>query len=335
MNAGSNEFPALLQRFFARRLIGDCNVSPHTISAYRDGFRQYLKFLKTKTGREPSRISFSDVTAETVSEFLDDLDTSRGLSARSRNLRLTTIHSFVRYASHHVPEHLEQFQRILAIPTKKFVRTEVSYLTRDEQTAVLAAPDRQSWCGRRNYMFLLLALQTGLRLSEMTSLRRCNFVSSPVGAHVEVTGKGRKHRTVPLLKGTYQLLDRWVTELPDRSEEAFVFPSVRGARLTVHGVRGIVSKCTKAAEAGCPTLRKKRVTMHSLRHSTAMDLLQAGVDSSVIALWLGHESVQTTHIYVQATMAMKERALASANFIGGASERFVPGDDLLRFLNSL
>ncbi|MGV7240392.1 tyrosine-type recombinase/integrase [Caballeronia sp. M23-90] len=335
MTMKAPEFPAILQQFFVRRLMGDRGASPNTVAAYRDGLRQYVRFLVSLTGRTPSKIRFSDITATTVFQFLDDLEKSRELSVRSRNLRLTTIHSFVKYASYQVPECLQQFEQILAIPSKRLVRTEVCYLTRREQEAILETADRRTWYGRRNYLFLLLALQTGLRLSEMTSLRRQDIAVSMAGSHVEVTGKGRKHRSVPVLKSTSLLLSEWCKELPEDGENAVLFPSIKGTRLTVHGVRGIVMKSTRDAGKSCETLLKKRVTMHSLRHSTAMDLLQAGVDSSVIALWLGHESVQTTQIYIHATLTMKEEALTKANFVVGTNRRFAAGDDLLGFLNSL
>jgi site-specific recombinase XerD len=329
------EFPSLVQRFFVRRLMGDREVSPHTIAAYRDGIRQYLVYLEKQTGRPPAKIRFSDVKAETVSGFLDELERSRSLSARSCNLRLTTIHSFVRYASGILPERLGQFERIMAIPLKRFVRIEKAYLTRDEQKAVLAAIDRTTWWGRRDYLFVLVALQTGLRLSEMTSLRLSSVASSSAGSRVDVIGKGRKHRSVPLMQSTKRLLDTWALELPEQGEQALLFPNHNGQRLTVHGVRGIIRRCTLRANETCISLRRKNITMHSLRHTNAMDLLEAGVDCSVIAMWLGHESMQTTMTYLQTAPSLKEKALANANFSSGVPIRFIPSDSLLRFLTTL
>lgn len=265
--------------------------------------------------------------------FLDELEKHQGLSARSRNLRLTAIHSFFRYAAFEAPAHSAQIQRVLAIPSKCFTRTLVQFLIRPEVDALLAAPDQFTWSGRRDHAFLLVAVQTGLRLSEMTGLKRADLIVG-AGAHLRVIGKGRKERCTPLARSTLAVLKAWLRE-PPRGDGDVLFPNAQGKRLSVHGVQYLWTKHRMAASKVCPSLKEKRVTVHRLRHTMAMDLLQAGVDRSVIALWLGHESVETTQIYLEATLAMKERALAKTLPPHGRPGRYQPGDQLLGFLNSL
>ena len=240
--------------------------------------------------------------------FLDDLEKHHGLSIRSRNLRLTALHSFFRYAAFETPAHSAHIQRVLAIPSKRFTRTFVQFLTRAEVNALLAAPDLRTWSGRRDHAFLLVAVQTGLRLSEMTGLTREDLILG-AGAHVRVIGKGRKERCTPIARSTLAVLKAWLRE-PQRGAANMLFPSANGKRLSVHGVQYLLKKHRMTASKLCPSLKDKRVTVHRLRHTMAMDLLQAGVDRFVIALWLGHESVETTQIYLEATLVMKEQALA-------------------------
>ena len=323
----------LLQRFFTQRLMQQRQASPHTISSYRDTFRQFLKFAERRLRKPPSSLDFEEIDAPLVVAFLDHLENSQGISVRSRNLRLTAIHSFFRYAAFEVPEHSAQIQRTLAIPSKRYTRTLVNFLTRPEVDALLAAPDKRTWSGRRDHAFLLLAVQTGLRLSEITGLKRDDLFFG-TGAHLRVIGKGRKERCTPIAKSTTTVLTNWLKE-PQRGDQDILFPSARGERLSVHGVQYILNKHRQAASPMCPSLNEKRVTVHRLRHTTAMDLLQAGVDRAVIALWLGHESVETTQIYLEATLAMKEEALAKTAPYFSKSARFEPGDHLLGFLNSL
>jgi len=265
--------------------------------------------------------------------FLEDLENRQGVSARSRNLRLTAIHSFFRYAAFEAPDHAAQIQRVLAIPSKRFTRSLVPFLTRPEVDALLAAPDQRTWAGRRDHAFLLVAVQTGLRLSEMTGLRRADLVLG-TGAHVRVIGKGRKERCTPLAKATRAVLKAWLRE-PQRGNGDVLFPSAKGQRLSVHGVQYLLTKQRMAAAKVCPSLKQKRGTVHRLRHTMAMDLLQAGADRAVIALWLGHESVETTQIYLDASLETKERALAKTSPRHGRRSRYQPGDQLLGFLNSL
>lgn len=325
-------FPALLERFFTQRLMQQRQASAHTIISYRDTFRQFLKFAQKRLHTPPSGLRFEEIDAPMIVAFLDDLE-QHGLSIRSRNLRLTALHSFFRYAAFEEPSHAAQIQRVLAIPSKRFTRTLVPYLTRPEADALLAAPNQDTWSGRRDHAFILVALQTGLRLSEMTGLKREDLILG-AGGHVRVIGKGRKERCTPIAKLTLSVLKAWLRE-PQRGSDQVLFPSAIGKRLTVHGVQYILNKHRMTAAAVCPSLSQKRVTVHRLRHTMAMDLLQSGVDRSVIALWLGHESVETTQIYLEATLAMKEQALAKTTPRTGKPGRFHPGDQLLAFLNSL
>lgn len=329
----SATFAPLLERFFTQRLMQQRQASPHTIISYRDTFRQFLKFVQQQLHKPPSHLAFEEIDAPLIIAFLDDLEQHQGLSIRSRNLRLTAIHSFFRYAAFEAPAHSAQIQRVLAIPSKRFTRTLVHFLTRAEVDALLAAPDQRTWSGRRDHAFLLVAVQTGLRLSEMTGLKRDDLILG-AGAHVRVIGKGRKERCTPLAKSTLAVLKAWLRE-PQRGDDDVLFPSARGERLSVHGVQYLLTKHRLAAAEACPSLTQKRVTVHRLRHTMAMDLLQAGVDRSVIALWLGHESVETTQIYLEATLAMKEQALARAALRHGKPGRYQPADQLLRFLNNL
>lgn len=323
----------LLERFFTQRLMQQRQASPHTISSYRDTFRQFLTFAQQRLHQPPSRLTFEQIDAPLIVAFLDELEQHRGLTARSRNLRLTAIHSFFSYAAFELPAHAAQIQRVLAIPSKRFARTLVSFLTRAEADALLAAPDRSTWSGRRDHAFILTAVQTGLRLSEMTALKRQDLIFG-TGAHVRVIGKGRKERCTPIAKSTRAVLKAWLRE-PQRGDGDVLFPSAKGERLSVHGVQYLLNKHRMTASKVCPSLKHKRVTVHRLRHTMAMDLLQAGVDRAVIALWLGHESVETTQIYLEATLAMKEQALAKIEPLSGKPRRYQPGDRLLGFLNNL
>jgi site-specific recombinase XerD len=326
-------FAPLLERFFTQRLMQQRQASPHTISSYRDSFRQFLTFVQQRLRKPPSRLTFEEIDAPLIVAFLDALEKQHGVSIRSRNLRLTALHSFFRYAAFEAPAHSAQIQRVLAIPSKRFTRTLVQFLTRAEVDALLAAPDQRTWSGRRDHAFLLVAVQTGLRVSEMTGLTRETLILG-AGAHVRVIGKGRKERCTPIARSTLAVVKAWLRE-PQRGGGHVLFPSAKGKRLTIHGVQYLLNKHRMTASKMCPSLKDKRVTVHRLRHTMAMDLLQAGVDRAVIALWLGHESVETTQIYLEATLAMKEQALAKTMPPTGRAARYQPGDQLLGFLNSL
>lgn len=332
MNTDTN-FAPLLEHFFTQRLMRQRQGSPHTISSYRDTFRLFLKFTQQRLNKPPSQLKFEDIDAPLIVAFLDHLEHQRKISVRSRNLRLTAIHSFFRYAAFEAPAHSAQIQRVLAIPSKRFTRTLVSFLSRPEVDALLAAPDQRTWFGRRDHAFLLMAVQTGLRLSEMTGLKREDVILA-TGAHVRVIGKGRKERCTPLAKTTVAVLKIWMRE-PQRGDGQVLFPNARGGRLSADGVHYLMIRHCAVASKVCPSLKQKRVTVHVLRHTMALDLLQAGVDRSVIALWLGHESVETTQIYLEATLAMKEEALAKTVPMNERQNRYHPDDQLLDFLNGL
>ena len=323
----------LLERFFLQRLMQQRQVSPHTVTSYRDTFCRLLKFAQQSLHKPPSQLRFEEITAPLVGKFLDYLEKHDDISVRTRNLRLTAIHSFFRFAAFELPEHSAQVQRVLAIPSKRFTRTLVSFLTRPEVDALLAAPDRSTWSGRRDHAFILTAVQTGFRLSEMTGLKREDLVLG-AGAHLRVIGKGRRERCTPLAKATRAVLKAWLRE-PPRGDDTVLFPNARGGRLTVHGVQYLLNKHRRTAARTCPSLQRKRVTVHRLRHTMAVDMLQEGVDRATIALWLGHQHVQTTQIYLDATLAMKEKALDKVTPHQGRPTRYRPDDRLLSFLKNL
>jgi site-specific recombinase XerD len=324
---------ALLENFFTQRLMSQRQASPHTISSYRDTFRLLLLFAQQRMHKPPSRLAFEEIDAPLIAAFLDNLEKSRGITARSRNLRLTAIRSFFHYAAYEEPSHAAQIQRVLAIPSKRHTRTLVHFLNRPEVDALLAAPDQQTWFGRRDHALLLVAVQTGLRLSELTSLQ-CHDVTLGTGAHVRCVGKGRKERCTPLTKITSAVLKAWLKE-PPRNNAETLFPSASGGRLSPDSVADLLAKHVARACYACPSLRKKRVTPHVLRHTMAMELLQEGVDRAVIALWLGHESVETTQIYLDANLALKEEVLARTRPHDGRPGRYKADDELLAFLRRL
>jgi integrase/recombinase XerD len=326
-------FPTLLQSFFTKRLIAQRRASPHTIACYRDTFRLLLRFAHSRTGKVASTITLEDLDATLIGAFLDDLETGRNNAVRSRNLRMTAIRSFFRYAAIEAPQQAALTQRVLAIPNKLQDRRLVGFLLRPEIDALIAAPNRKTWLGRRDHALLLTAVQTGLRLSEITALRQQDVVLG-TGAHVRCQGKGRKERCTPLTKTVSAVLSDWMREEgPDNTR--ILFLSSRGGPLSADAVQYLVSKYATVAQRNCPTLTGKRVTPHVLRHTAAMELLQAGVDRAVIALWLGHESVETTQIYLDADLAMKEKALSRATPTEAKSVRYRPDDKLLAFLKGL
>jgi site-specific recombinase XerD len=329
----SANFAAFLERFFTERLMRQRQVSPHTIASYRDTFRLLLQFAKHKRRKAPSQLTLEEIDAPLIAAFLDDLETSRSVSARSRNHRLTAIRSFFRYTSYEEPAHSLQIQRILAIPGKRYSKTLVPFLDRSEVDALLAAPDQRAWYGRRDRALMLLAVQTGLRLSELTGLR-CRDVHLGTGAHVRCVGKGRRERCTPLTKQTVTVLKGWMQE-STRGMDEWLFSNAHGGRLSADAVQDLLAKYRCVAGQVCPSLQKKRVTPHVLRHTLAMELLQAGVDRSVIALWLGHQSVETTQIYLDANLALKEQVLAKSGPYRTEYRRFKAEDSLLAFLKGL
>ena len=329
----AHDFPALLERFFTQRLMAQRRVSVHTIGSYRDTFRLLLHFVQRQLRKAPSALSLTDLQAPLIGAFLDDLEGARANSARSRNLRLTAIRSFFRYAAYEEPAHAALIQRVLAIPNKRFEKKLVGFLTRPEITALLDVPDLNHWAGRRDRALLLLAIQTGLRVSEITALRREDLVLG-TGAHVRCQGKGRKERCTPLTRQLARILAAWLSE-PTRRETDLVFTNARGMRLSTDGVQYLLAKHLASARQRCPSLQNKVVSPHVLRHTAAMELLQAGVDRSVIALWLGHESVETTQIYLDANLAIKQQALAKTTSTHSKLGRYRADDKLLQFLTGL
>jgi site-specific recombinase XerD len=326
-------FPTLLEAFFTKRLMQQRQASGHTIASYRDTFRLLLQFAQKHLRKAPSTLNLEDIDAPLVVAFLDDLEKTRGITARTRNLRLTAIHSFFRYTAFEAPSHAAQIQRVLAIPAKRFTRALVPFLSRAEVDALLEAPNQSTRSGRRDHALILLAVQTGLRLSELTSLRQQDLHLG-TGAHVRVIGKGRKERCTPLSKNTRAVLTAWLRESP-KDPSRPLFPSARGAHLSAHGVHYLLSKHVSAATSRCVSLKHKRVSPHVLRHTTAMDLLQEGVEQSGIAMWLGHESIETTQIYLDANLELKQRMLDKTTPPKGKPGRYRPDDKLLEFLKNL
>ena len=328
-----SRFPSLLQRFFTDRLLNQLGASPHTISAYRDAFRLLLQFASERLKRSPSELRVEDLDAPFLGQFLDHLEHNRRNGTRTRNNRLAALHAFFQYVAISEPALALHCQRVLAIPTKRYERRAVEFLTEEEATALVAAPDPNTWLGRRDQAFLLVALQTGLRNSEMTALR-CRDVAFGTGAHVRCVGKGRKQRCTPLHPEVAAVLQQWLSQQEGAPDDP-VFPSLHRQRLSADAVQRLVSKYAAKAGRTCPSLQTKKVTPHTLRHAAAMALLRRGVDLSVIALWLGHESIETTQIYLHADLQLKERALAHASTSGLVPHRFRPPDPLLVFLESL
>jgi site-specific recombinase XerD len=326
-------FSELLQAYFTDRLMKECNASPHTIANYRDTFRLLIAYAQRRLKKLPTQLAIEDLDASLILGFLDYLERERGNSPRSRNVRLGAIHSFFGYVALQEPTLGAVVQRVLAIQTKRCAKKPVDFLSRVESDALLGVPDQATWSGRRDRTLLLVALQTGLRVSELIGLR-CQDVTLDAGAHVRCTGKGRKTRCVPLRKEVVIALRHWFRERKGQPDDA-VFPNSRGQTLSRDGVEYMLGQHVNKARAQCPSLKTKRVTAHVLRHSTAMNLLQHGVDRSVIALWLGHESMETTQVYLHANLELKEQALAKTEPFKGCNGRYRPTEQLLAFLQSL
>lgn len=322
-----------LEAFFSDRLARERQASSHTVAAYRDTFRLLLTFVHRRTGVTPSKLSFADLDAASVGAFLEHLEAARVNSARTRNARLAAIHAFFRYASFRHPEHAGLIGRVLAIPPKRVERALVTFLELPELEAILAASDRSTSLGRRDHALLLLAAQTGLRLSELTGLT-CGDVHLGAGAHVRCVGKGRKERVTPLTRPTVAVLRVWLAERDGRPGDP-LFAGRADGRLSSDAVQRLVGKYVAVAARRCPSLRGRRITPHVLRHTSAMALLRGGVDTAVIALWLGHERVQTTQIYLHADLSLKERALARTAPPRTRPGRYRPPDALLAFLEDL
>lgn len=324
---------ATLQAFFTERLITQRNCSPQTIASYRDAIRLLLAFAQQQTGKQPFELDFDDLDAELIGAFLTHLETVRGNSIRTRNNRLAAIHSLYRYAALKHPEHAQTIARVIAIPTKRYQHQNICYLNLAETKALINAPDRSRWLGRRDHALLLILIQTGLRVSELTTLR-VHDVTLASTAHLNVTGKGRKLRAVTLTRETRAVLQQWLKERQGEPEDP-LFPTRQGTPLSRDAVALLLAKYAAAASPGCPSLKTKRVTPHVLRHTNAMLLKATNVDIATIALWLGHESIKTTHIYQHADPALKEQAITRTAPLGTKPGRYRPADKLLAFLEGL
>jgi integrase/recombinase XerD len=322
-----------LQAFFTDRLARQRQASPHTIAAYRDAIKLLLAFAAEQTGTPPSRLDIADLDAPLIGAFLNQLETGRGNSTRTRNARLAAIHSLFRYAALRHPEDAAVIARVLAIPPKRFDKALITYLTEKEITALLAAPDQATWTGRRDHALLMLACQTGLRVTELTGLT-IGDVHLGTGAHVSCLGKGRKQRITPLTAATAAVLAGWLAERGGLPADP-LFITRRGTPLSRDALERRIATYTATAARTCPALHEKKVSPHVLRHSAAMRLLSAGVDTSVIALWMGHENVATTQVYIHADLALKERAIARTAPQDTPPGRYQPPDPVLAFLDGL
>jgi site-specific recombinase XerD len=322
-----------LQGFFTERLISQRRVSPRTIASYRDSLKLLLAFAQQRTGKPPNALDWADLDTELITAFLDHLETQRHNTTRTRNLRLTAIRSLFTYAALRHPEHAALIQQVLAIPAKRFGKQLISFLTETEINALLAACDLTRWEGRRDRALLLVAVQTGLRVSELTGLN-CGDVTLGTGASVRCLGKGRKHRAVPLTTPTQAVLRVWMTERTGLPSQP-LFPTRTGRRLSTDAVQRLVHQHAITAAVRCPSIRPDKLHPHILRHSCAMTLLHADVDTAVIALWLGHADIRSTNAYLHADMAIKQRALDLTTPTSAPPGRYRPADPLLAFLESL
>lgn len=326
-------FPTLVQDFFQRRLVAERGVSAHTLASYRDTFTLFLRDVEQRTGKTPTSLTLEDLAAPTILAFLDRLETERGNSPRTRNLRLTALRSFMRYASVRDPVSLPVAQRVLAIATKRVDHPVLGFLSREEVQALLDAPDRTTWSGRRDAVLFAVLYNTGARVSEITSLRVSDVLLDRAAA-VHLHGKGRKERVIPLWKRTAAQVREWLTQI-DRTPQAPVFPNRAKRPLSRSGVEHRLQVAITTASAHCPSLAARSISPHTLRHTAAMHLLQSGVDITVIALWLGHEDPATTHRYIEADLAMKDAALQRLEAPTMAPVRFKARDRLLAFLEAL
>ena len=323
----------LLEGFFIERLMTQKCVSPETISAYRDTFRLLLKYGRKKIGKEATDLNINDLNASFICDFLNYLEQDRHNSPRTRNHRLAAIRSFFRYVSYREPQLSGHIQQVLAIPSKRWQKGLIDFLTIKEVNAILEAIDREAWTGRRDYVLFSLAVQTGLRVSELIHLR-CDDISLGASAYVRCHGKGRKDRCVPIRKSINTILKEWLREY-GKDPSSPLFPSIRGIRLSRDGVQYILDKHSATAQNNCPSLSKKRVTPHVLRHTAAVHLLQSGVGLSVIALWLGHESIESTQIYVDSDLEYKRKILEKTIDLKTKPLIFYPDDQLMAFLQKL
>ncbi len=331
--AQSNPLGPVLQRYFCQYLITQRNLSPQTIAAYRDTFKLLIRFLEKRYRKQAEELSVVDLSAPRILAFLDDLERRRGNCARSRNARLAAIRSFIRYAVSDEPLLLPLAQRLLAIPAKRFERGDVRYLSREQMQSLLNAPDASTKTGLRDRVLLMLMYNTGARASEIASLRIADVHLNDGGA-VHIRGKGRKQRAIPLWRTTVRLLRSWLKQI-DNSSERPLLPNAHGSAMTRAGVAQRLRHATAIAVQQDGSLHHQRISPHTIRHTTAMHMLQSGVDLSVIAMWLGHESIQTTHQYLQADLETKKQALSSVKSPKSARSRRAASRPLIQFLEGL
>jgi site-specific recombinase XerD len=322
-----------LETFFSDYLIRQRQASPHTITAYRDAIRLLLAFTAEQARKQPSQLDLADIDAPLLIAFLDHLENERHNTIRTRNARLAAIHSLYHYAGLRHPEHAALIARVLAIPPKRADKPIVTFLHEHELDALLAAIDRTTWTGRRDHALILLAAQTGLRAAELIGLNSGD-IHLGSGAHVTCLGKGRKHRITPLIPVTTATLRAWLKERAGDPTQP-LFPTRQGRRLSHDALERRLAQHATNASRTCPTLAQKTITPHVLRHTAAVRLLQASIDTATIALWLGHESDQTTHIYLHADLTIKQRAIDRTAPPGTKPGRYRPPDSLLAFLESL
>ena len=327
-------FPALVQTYFGEYLTQQRALSPQTIAAYRDGFVLFLGFAEERLGMAPAAITLADVTPDLIMAFLDHLERQRHNSVRSRNARLAALRSFLKFAGHRDVASLHVIERALGVPVKRFERPMFGYLTRDEVLAIIGEPG-DSWLNQRDHALFLLMYNTGARVSEIIGITVADAVLDPSAACVHLHGKGRKQRSVPLWRSTVKALRAWLHVNPQFEVTSPLLPNRDGKGMTRSNVAKRLSLAVSAAAVQYPHLMQQRVSPHTIRHTTAMHLLQAGVDISIIALWLGHESSVTTHQYVEADLAMKERALARLHEPDAKIQRYRAPDSLLNFLKTL
>jgi site-specific recombinase XerD len=331
--ADTSVFATLVRQFFCQRLIAQQNASARTVASYRDTFRLLLGFFAQSRGRPPTTLGMADLDTPVILAFLDHLEQVRGNCIRTRNARLAGLRSFLKFAAARDPACLPAVQRVLAIPMKRFERPLLGYLSREEMAAILAAPDGSTWSGQRDRVLFALMYNTGARVSEAIGLRRSDVELAP-SRTARIEGKGRKQRVIPLWPSTAARLREWLPRIgPDPGQP--LFPNAHGGPLSRSGVEDRLREAVRLAAANCPTLGGRRISPHTLRHTTAMHLLQSGVDITVIALWLGHEGTETTHQYVEADLAMKERVLSRIEEPPSLPLRYQAGDELLRFLDEL
>lgn len=329
----ANSFPRLLQDFFRQRLLKERNASLQTVASYRDTFRMFLLFAQADIGKSPGDLSLEDLDMPLVLSFLEHIEKVRGNSARTRNARLAAIRSFVRYVSLREPTWLPNAQRILAIPMKRFDRPLLGFLTREEIEAIIQAPDKSTWNGHRDHVMLTAFYNTGARVSEIIQLN-VDDVFLNGRAYLRFQGKGRKERAIPMWKSTASRLREWFSHI-DKKSGSPVFPNRKGQRLTRSGVEHRLRVAVQKVMDDCPSLQGKKISPHTLRHTTAMHMLQSGVDITTIALWLGHENPSTTHLYIESDLTMKEQTLKKLQELPSEEVRYKPDDHLLAFLEKL